>query len=349
MGKRYQVFVSSTFEDLQVERQEVMQALLELDCIPAGMELFPAANEDQWTTIKKVIDDCDYYIVILAGRYGSLGKEGTGYTEMEYRYDLDQGKPTIAFLHKDPDSLPVKRTEKTPEGQKRLTAFRELLQSKLCKMWSTPTELGSVVSRSLVQLIKSHPAIGWIRGDAIAQTEAMTEILQLRKKVEQLEAELSYVMNAGPPGSEDLAQGEEAVTLSYSFEAADKKYNYTRYKAEFATAWNAIFASVSPLLIHELSEARLQQAVNAFVTEQNFRELRKSDALKGMELDEFELNQEDFQTIKIQFRALGLITQNVRPRSVKDRGTYWTLTPYGDAVMTKLRAIRRGRNKSDRG
>lgn len=30
--------------DLQEERQEVMNALLELDCIPSGMELFPAAN-----------------------------------------------------------------------------------------------------------------------------------------------------------------------------------------------------------------------------------------------------------------------------------------------------------------
>ena len=53
MDKRYQVFVSSTYEDLQEERQQVMQALLELDCIPSGMELFPAANDDQWTLIKK--------------------------------------------------------------------------------------------------------------------------------------------------------------------------------------------------------------------------------------------------------------------------------------------------------
>jgi hypothetical protein len=41
MDVRYQVFVSSTYEDLKEERAEVMQALLELDCIPAGMELFP--------------------------------------------------------------------------------------------------------------------------------------------------------------------------------------------------------------------------------------------------------------------------------------------------------------------
>ncbi len=49
MEKKYQVFVSSTYKDLSEERQEVMQALLELDCIPVGMELFPAADDDQWT------------------------------------------------------------------------------------------------------------------------------------------------------------------------------------------------------------------------------------------------------------------------------------------------------------
>ena len=62
--KKYQVFVSSTYEDLKEERKEVMQALLELDCIPSGMELFPAADDDQWTLIKRVINECDYYIVI---------------------------------------------------------------------------------------------------------------------------------------------------------------------------------------------------------------------------------------------------------------------------------------------
>ena len=62
MDKRYQVFVSSTYEDLQAERREVMQALLALDCIPTGMELFPAADEESWTLIKRFIAGCDYYL-----------------------------------------------------------------------------------------------------------------------------------------------------------------------------------------------------------------------------------------------------------------------------------------------
>ena len=171
MDKKHQVFVSSTYEDLQVERQEVMHVLLELDCIPSGMELFPAAHDSQWELIKGVIDDCDYYVVIIAGRYGSIGPSGSGisYTEMEYRYAVEKGKPVVAFLHGDPDSIPSKWTEKSEDGKEKLQAFRDLVQKRVCKEWKTSDGLGSVVSRSLVTLRKRHPAVGWIRADQSAR------------------------------------------------------------------------------------------------------------------------------------------------------------------------------------
>ena len=84
MEKRYQVFVSSTYADLQEERRNVIQTLMEMDCIPSGMEIFPAADEVQWEFIKKVIYDCDYYVLIIGGRYGSITPEGISYTEKEY-------------------------------------------------------------------------------------------------------------------------------------------------------------------------------------------------------------------------------------------------------------------------
>ena len=191
MEKRYQVFVSSTYEDLRVERQEVMQALLELDCIPAGMELFPAANEDQWTLIQKVIQECDYYIVITAGKYGSIGKENRSYTEMEYRYAVDNAKPVIAFLHKDVQSLPASRVESTDDGKLKLAAFHNFLKLKMCKFWDTPADLGSKVSRSLVQLIKAAPAVGWVRADQVTDAQSAAEILRLRKELEDMAAKLA--------------------------------------------------------------------------------------------------------------------------------------------------------------
>jgi hypothetical protein len=45
MDKRYQVFVSSTYTDLKEERWKAIQAVIELDCIAAGMELFPPSEK----------------------------------------------------------------------------------------------------------------------------------------------------------------------------------------------------------------------------------------------------------------------------------------------------------------
>ena len=55
MDKRYQVFVSSTYRDLMEERTKVIQTLMKMDCIPAGMELFPAMDEEQMKFIKRII------------------------------------------------------------------------------------------------------------------------------------------------------------------------------------------------------------------------------------------------------------------------------------------------------
>lgn len=63
--KRFQVFISSTFRDLVNERQAVLKGVLELDHMPAGMELFPASDDSAWQLIKNVIDASDYYVLIM--------------------------------------------------------------------------------------------------------------------------------------------------------------------------------------------------------------------------------------------------------------------------------------------
>ena len=257
MDKRYQVFVSSTYEDLQPERQEVMHALLELDCMPAGMELFPATNDDQWTSIKKVIDDSDYYIVIIGGRYGSVGDDGVSYTEREYRYALSVEKPIIAFLHKDPGILQAQKTEKTEDGKKKLHAFRELAQKKMCKNWTSPAELGSVVSRSLIQLIKSNPCIGWIKADQVSSEEATKEILRLRQRVDELQNDINRSRITAPKDSDQFAQGNDEFIVHltiygymncslFAVENDDDDSYKELFEDELAITWGKIFLKRSP-------------------------------------------------------------------------------------------------------
>lgn len=324
MDKKYQVFVSSTFSDLIDERQEVMQALLELDCIPVGMELFPAADDDQWTLIKGLIDDCDYYVLIQAGRYGSIGPDGKSYTQMEYEYALEKDIPFISFLHADISKIEAGKSESVAESIEKLNDFRELVQMKMCRFWSSPAELGSQVSRSLVKLIKSKPQTGWIRADIATSDEANAEIARLRKENDELKAQLNRARTTAPEGTNDLRQGDDPFELNFSY------YYGGQHEGSVELTWNQCFYLLAPLMLDESTEAKLQKELEEYL------KLQVDERPRNLTV-----NSVDFQTMKVQFVALGLITKSEKKRSIKDSGTYWSLTPFGETKMMQLRALRK--------
>jgi len=187
MNKRYQVFVSSTYADLKEERQHVLQALMEMDCIPADMELFPAADEEQWTFIQKIIDDCDYYLLIIGGRYGSVTPDGISYTEKEFDYAVDKGLKIVALIHSEPSNIPFGKSESDSQLRKKLSEFRDkVMDGRLVKFWKSAEELPRLVALSLTKTIKMYPAIGWVRANKIASDELLIEINQLRKENQKL-------------------------------------------------------------------------------------------------------------------------------------------------------------------
>lgn len=241
MDKRYQVFVSYTFEDLQEERKEVMQALLKLDCIPAGMELFPASNDDQWTLIKRVIDNCDYYLLIVGGKYGSTNEEGISYTQMEFEYALQTGKPIISFLHKSPEKNPSGKSEQDPEKKEKLEKFKAIVKKKLIKYWESPENLGSIVSRSMVRLIKDFPAEGWVKSNSAVDEGTLKVISRLQKENKELQERLQAIATEPPEGTASLSQGEDFVDIGIRFEAKEKG-GYKKYicKASVIVTWNVL-------------------------------------------------------------------------------------------------------------
>lgn len=186
-NKRYQVFVSSTYTDLKKERQAVIQTLMEMDCIPAGMELFPAVDEDQFEFIKKIIDDCDYYLLIIGGRYGSETAEGISYTEKEYDYAVKKGIKVIALIHKDIGKLPSEKVDGDPEVKKRLDKFRDKAKKeRMVKFWKNSDELAKFVALSLNKTIKTYPAIGWVRADQGSSTEDEIDIFRPFSEVREI-------------------------------------------------------------------------------------------------------------------------------------------------------------------
>jgi len=164
----YEVFVSSTFEDLKEERQHVMGVLVERRCLPTGMEHFSASSRPPSERIERDIRSCDYYLLILAGRYGSMVPgEAIGYTEREYDYARSIGKPVLAFFHADIMTLPAFKHENTDAGRELPNKFGKKVETSglTLKKWTNPTDLGSAVKSAIHDEILSNPRAGWVRSE----------------------------------------------------------------------------------------------------------------------------------------------------------------------------------------
>lgn len=223
MTKKYQVFVSSTYNDLIDERAAVTQCLLDMGCIPVGMEQFPASDMSQMEYIKMMLDDCDYYVLILAGKYGSFDDDGIGFTEKEYDYAIEKGIPVMSFVIKDSGKLMSEKCESTNVKRKKLEAFRKkVCAGKLVKFYTDIGTLQAAVAISLNRCIQDFPAVGWVRGDtndAPDDIEAkiekyMQEHTATNADIEAFFANNDVVLNCGDSRSCDSHSSSDAISLS---------------------------------------------------------------------------------------------------------------------------------------
>jgi len=331
---RHQVFVSSTFTDLKDERAEVIQAIWELDCIPTGMEAFVASNESQWQVIKKVIDECDYYVLIIGGRYGTVTDEGISYTEKEYRYAKSIGIPVLAFVHANVEEIPSGKTEKDDAQRTNLERFRsDVLREHPVRTWSSAAELGGLVSRSLVREIKVTPRPGWIRNDGTSPISLLEKISNLSDENKNLSERIAELETFSPDAN--LMQGSDLLELSGTRRILSKS-DYSSKDEEWRadTSWDEVFADLGPALINEASEHELKGILARFCS--------LMPVPRGYEIgSSFGIYPEKWNEILIQFRALNYIETGVKKRGVNDHNRYWKITPTGDRHLLGLLAKKR--------
>jgi hypothetical protein len=329
MNKRFQVFVSSNYEDLKEERSRIITALLNINCIPCGMEYFPAADEDAWNCIERLVPECDYYVLILAGMYGSIPEgQQKSFTHLEYELAVKHHVPVIGLLHRDPRKLPAERCEGQPARRKKLEQFRKQVGRKLCRYWQSPDQLPGELLASLTHQIARFPRPGWVRADSLASEEAKDEIIKLRKRVEKQEKLISDYQTKDRSEENELASGDEEFTLEGRLTDGPR---YIRPRARFT-----LFATWSSTLrfIHQtLGEAWLPyQFEDAF---KGYVSRAAEDELRSEHRAVFEDG--ELQKIYAQFIALRFIVL---------RRDYLELSAAGLVEASRLRAIRKGQSSA---
>ncbi len=338
MAVKYQVFVSSTYEDLKTQREQVIKAVLEMGHIPVGMEMFSAADEEQWRIITRQIDQSDYYAVIVAHRYGSI-VEGISYTEKEYDYALQQGVPAIGFIIDHTAPWPTDRVDTESVKKEALDRFKDKLKRKPVGFWTSEEDLHGKFSIAFMKLINTNPRPGWARATEIVGPEVMRELSRLSSENASLRSQLEVALHKAE--DDMLAQRAKVIsTLKRNKIMVRLWYKYaTKWSEPIETTLYRLFSILAP---------ELQIEKSTFDAAKLFGYLINSDKSRGVR-DEWPLASNSFRLWLSDLVTLGLIAPSSRKHQVSDKNEYWALTEEGREVYAMLRRVRleEGENSSN--
>ena len=352
VAPKYQIFISSTYDDLRDERDQVIKAILEMGHIPVGMEMFSAADEEQWKIIARQIDQSDYYVVIVAHRYGSWDGD-VSYTEKEYDYAIQQGVPVIGFVIEDSAAWPNDRAETDNKKRKALAAFKAKVKRKPVGFWSDAKDLYGKVPIALMKQFNSNPRPGWIRATEMVGPEVVTELSRLSSENAQLREQLEKLQQID---TSIYAQGDEIVEIEITFEFPDPSMpsRSVVHSITVKASWDELFLETGKMILKSISERNIRVELGRLLFEKAKEQRPLPDKAK------FDMKLEaEFFKIKTQFVALGYIdTQlstsylsSITPgRAISQQphtDTIWVLTSVGKRKLASLLAIKREPANSD--
>lgn len=357
--KKYQVFVSSTYEDLKKERQAAMNAILEVDCFPIGMELFPATGKEQFEYIKTLIEESDFYVLIVAGRYGSVDEYGVSYTEKEHDYAIEKGIPVISFIKED-ESISKENTQE--DKIKELNEFIKKVKSgKMVKEFNSVEDLQYKISTSINKNKKIYNRPGWIRGNKKNDSEYLNELNDLRKQLEEKNEKIE-LLNMGKKEMNENSQVEEIdnlennlVSIRYYLRVDENSFNYvwnSSLKIIEDQDWETNFKDLTKLICEKLFNSKSMRRDDI---EEYFNELIKNVLSKKEKREKYHLifkSAENKSFMDYEFReglnegkinlsidseAINFILMSLETKNIisNGQGDYF-ITEYGKSIYNQI-------------
>ncbi|MCK4606270.1 MAG: DUF4062 domain-containing protein [candidate division Zixibacteria bacterium] len=329
MPKRYMVFVSSTYEDLKDERLKVAHSLLKAGYIPAGMEFIPADDKSQWQVIQRVIDESDYYLVIVGQRYGSLAEGDISWTRREYEYAAKRRIPIASFLLKVSENA-SDATGQPAEHSPKLAEFTDLLKERhYCSFWDNPDKLSTEIITSLSKLVIDKPALGWVRDTPVLEYLSCHD-------TEDQEAALELIT----ANAENLDKSTD-ITYECSMEfMVSRPYvggrlSYNAISGRVTATMKTIFMALGPEMLSPAQNSTLEARLCSFVHKYGKAGLRGAHP-KARDFVGFRVDRDDFNRILIRFRTMGFIEEVHTLADVPISEVKWQLTKAGNRLISSL-------------
>jgi hypothetical protein len=130
MSAPFNVFVCSTFDDLEQEREAVLDAIRRVQSRHNAMEFFGARPGRPIEVCLDEVRKSDPFVVIVGLKYGSLppGME-ISYSQAEYVESVRLGKPCLVYLRDEEIPILAKFVEQDPDKIKLLKTWKDALNA----------------------------------------------------------------------------------------------------------------------------------------------------------------------------------------------------------------------------
>lgn len=327
-NKKYQIFISATYDDLKEERQSAIKAIWEMGHVPVGMEMFSAADEEQWEIIKKTIDECDYYIVIVAHRYGSLDGK-ISFTEKEYDYAMSAQVPVLGFVVNDKTKWDPKMIDRDPVFVTALNNFKQKVKNKPVGFWKNAEDLSSKISIALGKQFNTTPRPGWVRAVNEAGPGVTAEISRLSNENASLRQQLKNQSNE--KDSKLINEYNNLVDI------LSKNTVILNFRKKDNSGWTdgleeklyKIFWDMAPEIMIEASSKSIALLFGVLYN------------TTGEEIySEWPIPPNALRSWIADFVALGIVEPSSIKHHLKDENEYWTLSSKGKEFYNHLRRLR---------
>lgn len=289
MDKKYQIFISSTYEDLKEERSEVVATILKSNHFPIGMEMFSADNIEQWEQIKRTIDSSDYYILIIKRRYGSVTQEGISYTEKEYNYAREKKIPILAFIVGQNAIIANKDIEDIPEKMLLLNKFTERVKhNNPCDFWNNTYQLCTQVNQALQKQFNTNERAGWVKSDTT----------NMNQRIEKVNEEI--ILQAKKLAEYEIIRRNEDIRLAYDFldnieeriiHSIKKQTYIDNFNREIVLAIQENDLKVS--ITTRIEFLNVKEGINYYSANPRFETFEQAQSYKH---EEFSINRLDYTT-----------------------------------------------------
>ncbi len=327
--EKYTIFISSTYDDLRDERDQAIKAILEMGHIPVGMEMFSAGDEQQWELIKRSIDECDYYVAILAHRYGSL--DGSiSYTEKEYDYATLKRVPTLSFVIDDSAKWPKNKIDTDPNSLSALNAFKVKVKSKIVNFWQSKDDLNAKITVALSKAITAYPRSGWIKAENAIGPVALSELTRLSKENAELR---KIIAESEKTSTTEKTENEKKVINILKSNKADVSFYYEGDKDwsnDSKFKYSDIFFLMAPELMVEKSILAIANYIGTMWNPDKSTPKRKLRA-------NWSTPSNTIKNVFADFHALGIACPSPKKHSVHDKEEYWCITELGIAIYSRIR------------